>query len=157
MAIPALPALLALCLALGAQPDSAPAQQRTHAVIGAGSKCLVPDADRAGAEVRLGACSAEGAAYHLVGGSIRTTDGHCVAWINEGGPVHLAECRRGRKGQLWRLDGSGRLRSAHREDICMDVEGGDTADGTRVLAWRCQGGDAPAPNQKFQLSGSPRG
>jgi hypothetical protein len=142
--------LLTLGLALGARPDSAPAQQSTQTMIRVGSKCLVSDADRAGAGVRLGPCAGERARYRLVEGTIRTVGGECLDWINEGGPVHMAECRPGRRSQLWSFHENGQIRSTHREEICMDVEGGGTRDGTRVLAWRCQGDPAPAENQRFR-------
>ncbi len=145
--------LLTLALALGARPDSAPAQQSTQTMIRAGSKCFVPDADRAGAGVRLGPCARERARYRLVESTIRTPGGKCLDWINEGGPIHLAECRPGRRSQLWSFRDNGQIRSAHDEGICMDVEAGNHEDGTRVLAWRCQDLKAPAANQRFRVAG----
>lgn len=146
---------LASLLAVGLMPRSgagaASAQQQgAVSIVTDAGKCLRPVADEAGAEIRTGDCR-NAPALRLVQGAVRTPAGLCLDWINEGGPVHLAACRPGRKSQRWQTPGSRALRNVQREDLCMDVEGGEPGAGARVLVWRCQGAGASPPNQRFRL------
>ncbi|MBW3628070.1 MAG: RICIN domain-containing protein [Gemmatimonadetes bacterium] len=138
-------ALLGIGLA-GAPGD---AQETPILIVTTAGRCLVAMAERETAEVRTGDCGSA-APLRTVAGTVRTEGGRCLDWTNQGGPVHLAECRIGRATQQWRFEPNGLIRNGARGDLCMDVEGGGTDDGTRVLAWPCQDLSRPHPNQRFR-------
>ncbi|HET7322414.1 MAG TPA: ricin-type beta-trefoil lectin domain protein, partial [Longimicrobiaceae bacterium] len=69
-----------------------------------GSLCLVPQGDYTNAEVRLEPCDQGGAMYRIENGYVVTASGRCLDWGDEGGPIHLYPCKKGRparSSQQW--------------------------------------------------------
>lgn len=139
----------AALLGIGLAGTPGDAQESPIWIVTTAGRCLVPAADRETAEVRTGDCGGA-APLRLVAGTVRTAGGHCLDWTNQGGPIHLAECRPARASQQWRFEANGLIRNGARGNLCMDVEGGRAEDGTRVLAWSCQDLARPHPNQRFR-------
>ncbi len=146
----AVPIIPELVIGITVDPIAGEGTTAGATTIRSGVKCLVPQDERDGAEVRLHSCDAPRARYTILDGSARTDGGRCLDWTNEGGPVHLAGCSREKQSQQWHFRPNGLIQNALRRDLCMDVEAGRTPEGTRVLAWRCEDLRTPAQNQKFR-------
>jgi hypothetical protein len=56
----------------------------------------------------------------------------------------------GQANQRFRMNANGSI-TATQSGLCLDVEGNNPANGTRVVAWSCNG----QPNQRWNSSGSP--
>ncbi|HEU4631248.1 MAG TPA: IPT/TIG domain-containing protein [Gemmatimonadaceae bacterium] len=138
------------------RPPAAAPRSHTLAIVANSNLCLVPDADRDGAVVRLQPCSKGGAMYQLQNGYVRTAGDRCLDWGTEGGPIHLMPCKAGtpdRTSQQWYFHGNKLAQNALNPGICMDVEREQTRAGTRVIAYRCKSYDNPATNQRFYPGG----
>lgn len=81
-----------------------------------------------------------------VTGEVRDGGGRCLDAPpgNDGDPVITSPCG-GAASQRWTYTSAGELRGINGK--CVDVNGGGTADGTRLLLWTCQGGSS----QKWTL------
>lgn len=69
--------------------------------------------------------------------------GQCLGGSAGGQQLKWEGCRSGDKGQIWALNGS---KLNNELGFCADVERGNQAAGTRVLAYQCNGGS----NQKWR-------
>jgi hypothetical protein len=150
MTLPPFPAAAVIAVLLAAAPLHAQPPARTVALVTSGGRCVAPVAEHAGAELRTRDC--KGAPpLTLDDGILRSSAGWCVDWVNEGGPAHLATCRVGRASQQWSAGAAGVVRNVGDGALCLDVEGGRTADRTRVLVWRCHDLNAPPHSQQFRV------
>ncbi|MBW3628069.1 MAG: RICIN domain-containing protein [Gemmatimonadetes bacterium] len=116
--------------------------------------CLVPTGTENGSPVVLRGCHNGGAQYRLFNGYISTANNTCLDYGDEGGPIHLMDCKPGMPGgtsQQWYLHGAGgqmKLQNALNTNICMDVSGEGNTEGTPIIAYGCKFGQN-APNQMF--------
>ena len=116
--------------------------------------CLVPTGTENGSPVVLRGCHDGGAQYRLFNGYISTANNKCLDYGDEGGPIHLMDCKPGMPGgtsQQWYLHGAGgqmKLQNALNDKICMDVSGEGKTEGTPIIAYACKFGQN-APNQMF--------
>lgn len=78
------------------------------------------------------------------GQAIRGQNGLCLdieGGLKPGNPLIVYRCS-GTENQQFTRTPYGEMRVGH---LCLDVEGGDRRDGTRVVAWECR----DQPNQKW--------
>lgn len=135
-----------------------PAETRAFAVaiVANSNLCLVPDADRDGAEVHLQPCATGGAVFRLENGYVATAGGRCLDWGTEGGAVHLMPCKAGRPdrtSQQWYFHGNKLAQNALNPAVCMDVERERMGVGGRIIAYRCANYEAPVAHQRFYPGG----
>ncbi|GAA4908249.1 glycoside hydrolase [Streptomyces coeruleoprunus] len=94
-------------------------------------KCLAAD----GSSAWIASCEAGSWSYDR-SGALRAGDGRCLAPV--GGALGLAACS-GAPEERWLLNANGQV--VHEASgRCLDVNGWDTAQGTRVGLWTCTGG-----------------
>ena len=109
--------------------------------------------DVGGREAIISRCSGDrGQEFELPrrgGGGIRSEYG-CLAGFGEGQALVSTRCRN-RNEQTWSFNGRGQMSNGL--GLCADVEGGRRNDGTRVIAYRCNG----RANQSWTASNSDGG
>ena len=66
------------------------------------------------------------------------------------GPIVQSPCGTGASEQLWSLvsGGGGYVIKAVQSGLCLDVPGGSTVSGARLVAWKCTGKE----NQVWRLT-----
>lgn len=79
-------------------------------------------------------------------GSLKVS-GSCVAAAGVGQVLYLTRCRSNRDDQRWLYDSNGAL--VNKNGLCADVEGGRRREGTRVIAYYCNG----RANQRWTAGG----
>ena len=123
----------------------------TSRIVGYADKCVdVPNSNGVdGQALWLWGCNGTGAQnWTFPGDGTIRNFGLCmdVAWGStaNGAVVQLANCN-GTGAQQWVLTGAGDLVNPQ-ANKCLDVDGWNSADGTRLLIWECHGG----ANQKWR-------
>src|ERR1043166_3234084 len=129
------------------------------AIVTEQNNCLVPDGNRT---VRVFPCKFGGARYNIYNGIVKTADNFCfdhkvppgTSPRNVDDPsVILYKCN-GTKTQVWYFiragRGKGLVQNAANPEVCLNIEGGNDSQGSRIIVWPC-GYNNPAANEKFYV------
>ncbi|MFJ6938604.1 ricin-type beta-trefoil lectin domain protein [Streptomyces sp. NPDC101132] len=114
------------------------------AITGLAGKCLDVESGRSadGTAVQLWGCNESKAQqWRLTGGTVRAL-GKCLS--NESGALRIATCD-GNPKQKFEYRAADKTLRHTATDSCVDVPGGNSADGTDLILYACAGG----PNQQW--------
>jgi hypothetical protein len=137
----------AALVALAAAPRRAAAQYN-GALVTMNGNCMLPWEGLSSAPkkvaVRVGSCTQSGARYYIANGVVRTSDGLCLdhgvssamtPTASNDGVVFVA-CHGG-DSQVWYFVRNGLAQNRANPKVCLDIENGADAQGTRVIVWPC--------------------